>query len=46
MESRWSYVDKNGREDTGVVAQQIEALGLTGTTSTRDNGIKGVGYKN
>ena len=39
------YVDKNGREDTGVVAQQIEALGLTGTTSTRDNGIKGVAYK-
>ena len=39
------YVDKNGREDTGVIAQQIEALGVTGTTSTRDNGIKGVAYK-
>ena len=39
------YVDKNGREDTGVIAQQIEALGLTGTTSTRGDGIKGVAYK-
>ena len=39
------YVHLNGKEDTGVIAQQIEALGLTGTTSTRDNGIKGVAYK-
>ena len=39
------YVHLNGKEDTGVIAQQIEALGLTGTTSTRDDGIKGVAYK-
>ena len=39
------YVHLNGKEDIGVIAQQIEALGLTGTTSTRDDGIKGVAYK-
>ena len=39
------YVHLNGKEDTGVIAQQIEALGLTGTTSTRDSGIIGVSYK-
>ena len=39
------YVDKNGREDTGIIAQQIEALGMPGITSTRDAGILGVSYK-
>ena len=39
------YVHLNGKEDIGVIAQQIEALGLPGTTSTRDDGIKGVAYK-
>ena len=39
------YVHLNGKEDTGVIAQQIEALGLPGTTSLRDDGIKGVSYK-
>ncbi len=39
------YAHLNGKEDIGVIAQQIEALGLPGTTSTRDDGIKGVAYK-
>ena len=39
------YVDKNGREDTGIIAQQVQALGLPGITSTRDAGILGVSYK-
>jgi len=39
------YGHLNGKEDTGVIAQQIEALGLPGTTSLRDDGIKGVSYK-
>ena len=39
------YAHLNGKEDIGVIAQQIESLGLPGTTSTRDNGIKGVAYK-
>ena len=38
------YVDKNGREDTGIIAQQIEALGLPGITTTRDDGTKAVRY--
>ena len=39
------YVDKNGREDTGIIAQQVQALGVPGITSTRDAGIVGVSYK-
>ena len=39
------YVEKNGKEDTGIIAQQIQTLGLPGTTSTRDSGIIGVSYK-
>ena len=39
------YGHLNGKEDTGVIAQQIEALGLPGTTSLRDDGVKGVSYK-
>ena len=39
------YVDKIGREDTGIIAQQVQALGLPGITSTRDAGIVGVSYK-
>ena len=31
--------------DTGVVAQEIEALGLPGVTTTRDNGTKAVMYE-
>ena len=32
-------------EDTGVIAQEVEALGLPGITTTRDNGIKAVRYE-
>ena len=39
------YVEKNGKEDTGIIAQQIQTLGLPGTTSIRDAGIIGVSYK-
>ena len=39
------YVEKNGKEDTGIIAQQIQTLGLPGITSTRDSGIIGVSYK-
>tara|TARA_S200000501_G_C20266960_1_gene501152 strand:- start:3 stop:506 length:504 start_codon:yes stop_codon:yes gene_type:complete len=31
-------------EDTGVIAQEIEALGLPGITTTRDDGTKAVRY--
>ena len=32
-------------EDTGVIAQEVEALGLPGITTTRDDGTKGVRYE-
>ena len=34
----------NSKTDTGVIAQQVEALGLPGITSTRDDGTKAVRY--
>ena len=34
----------NSKADTGVIAQQIEALGLPGITTTRDDGTKAVRY--
>tara|TARA_B100000927_G_C16077943_1_gene313914 strand:- start:14 stop:493 length:480 start_codon:yes stop_codon:yes gene_type:complete len=34
----------NGKTDTGIIAQQVEALGLPGITSTRDDGTKAVRY--
>ena len=39
------YASVHGTEDTGVVAQQIEALGLPGITTTRENGTKAISYK-
>ena len=35
----------DGLQDTGVIAQEIEALGLPGITITRDNGTKAVRYE-
>ena len=32
-------------QDTGVIAQEVEALGLVGLTTTRENGIKAVRYE-
>ena len=40
VDSYWS-----GKEDTGVIAQEVEALGLPGITTTRDNGKKAVRYE-
>ena len=34
----------NGEEGTGIIAQEIEALGLPGLTSTREYGTKAVRY--
>ena len=34
----------NGDEGTGIIAQEIEALGLPGLTTTRENGTKAVRY--
>ena len=34
-----------GIEDTGVIAQEVEALGLPGITTTREDGIKAVRYE-
>ena len=39
------YASVHGTEDTGVIAQQIEALGLPGITTTRENGTKAISYK-
>ena len=33
-----------GQQDLGVIAQEVEALGLVGLTTTRDNGTKAVRY--
>ena len=38
----YDYLD--GKTDTGVIAQQVEALGLSGITTTRDDGTKAVRY--
>ena len=34
-----------GKQDTGVIAQEVEALGLPGITTTRDDGTKAVRYE-
>ena len=34
-----------GKGDTGVIAQEIEALGLPGVTTTREDGFKAVRYE-
>ena len=37
--------NKEGEEDTGVIAQEIDALGLPGTTTIRDDGTYAVRYE-
>ena len=32
-------------DDTGVIAQEVEALGLPGITTTREDGTKAVRYE-
>ena len=39
-----SKSDYKGTVDIGILAQEVEALGLPGTTQTRDNGVKAVRY--
>ena len=34
----------NGEEGTGIIAQEIEALGLPGLATTREDGVKAVRY--
>ena len=34
-----------GQNDTGVIAQEVEALGLPGITTVRDDGVKAVNYE-
>ena len=36
---------KNGTKDTGILAQEVEALGLPGVTTTRGDGVKAVRYE-
>ena len=37
--------DKRGNDDTGVIAQEITALGLPGVTTTREDGTQAVMYE-
>ena len=37
--------DYVGTDDTGVIAQEVEALGLPGITTTREDGVKAVRYE-
>ena len=34
-----------GTQDTGIIAQQVDALGLPGITTTRDDGTMAVRYE-
>ena len=40
-----SASSKDGKGDTGVIAQEIEALGLPGLTTIRDDGTHAVAYE-
>ena len=41
-----TFTWKSGKgDDTGVIAQEIEALGLPGVTTTREDGTKAVRYE-
>ena len=39
-----SYDHLKGQSDIGVIAQEVEAIGLVGLTTTRPDGIKAVRY--
>ena len=41
----WKVGQSNKGTDTGILAQEVEALGLPGITQTRDNGAKAVRYE-
>ena len=40
----WKSGLANKGMDTGIIAQEVEALGLPGITATRQDGTKGVRY--
>ena len=40
-----NYDYLNGKADTGVIAQDVEALGLPGITTTREDGVKALRYE-
>ena len=40
-----SLVQIVGKEDTGVIAQEVDELGLPGVVQTKDDGTKGVRYE-
>ena len=40
-----NYDYLNGKADIGVIAQDVEALGLPGITTTRDDGVKALRYE-
>ena len=40
-----NYDYLNGKADTGVIAQDVEALGLPGITTTRDDGVMALRYE-
>ena len=40
-----TWKDSDKRDDIGVIAQEVEALGLPGITTTRDDGTKAVRYE-
>ena len=41
----WNEKSRNEGEDTGVIAQEVEALELPGLTTTRQDGTKAVKYE-
>ena len=41
----WKYNSFAGMNDTGVIAQEIEALGLPGITTNRTDGTKAIRYE-
>lgn len=41
----WNEISGKNGSDTGVIAQEIEALGLPGLVETRDNGYLAVRYE-
>jgi hypothetical protein len=41
----WNEASSHDGADTGVIAQEVEALGLPGIVTTRDDGYKAVRYE-
>ena len=41
----WNDISNKEGSETGVIAQEVESLGLPGIVTTRDNGYKAVRYE-